>query len=458
MNETSSRSRRLLDPLFTTEAMRAVFSDHGRLQAMLDFEAALARAEAAVGVIPESAAAAIAAKCRAELYDVDVLAAAAATAGNLAIPLVKELTARVAQSDPRAARFVHWGATSQDVIDTGLVLQLRAACDLIEADVEALASAIARLARTHARTPLAARTLLQHALPTTFGLKLAGWLDALERDRARLRAARERILVLQFGGAAGTLAALGGHGLAVAAALARELGLACPALPWHTHRDRPAEAAAALGLLAGTLGKIGRDITLLMQTEVAEALEPSAPGRGGSSTLPHKRNPVGSLVAAAAALRVPQLVATMLVAMVQEHERAVGAWHAEWEVLPEICALTAGAAAQLRQAIEGLEIDPARMRANLEQTRGLIMAEAVTMALARTLGRDAAHRLVEAASRRAAAEGRHLRDVLAADAEAARHLTAADLDRLFDPSSYTGSAEQMVERVLGERSGAREPE
>ncbi|HEX7044069.1 MAG TPA: 3-carboxy-cis,cis-muconate cycloisomerase [Burkholderiales bacterium] len=454
MSEPSSRSRRLLDPLLTTKAMRAVFSDHGRLQAMLDFEAALARAEAAVGVVPETAAAAIAAQCGAELYDIDALAARAAAAGNLAIPLVQELTARVAQRDAQAAGFVHWGATSQDVIDTGLVLQLRAACDLIEADVEALAAALARLAAAHARTPLAARTLLQHALPTTFGLKLAGWLDALERDRARLRAARGRMLVLQFGGAAGTLAALGEHGPAVAAALARELGLACPALPWHTHRDRLAEAATTLGLLAGTLGKIGRDVTLLMQTEVAEALEPSAPGRGGSSTLPHKRNPVGSLVAAAAALRVPHLVATMLAAMVQEHERAAGAWHAEWEVLPEICALTAGAAAQLRQVIEGLEIDPARMRANLEQTRGLIMAEAVTMALARTLGRDAAHRLVEAASRRAAAEGRHLRDVLAADAEAARHLAAADLDRLFDPSSYIGSAEQMVERVLGEWSDA----
>jgi len=454
MSEPSSRSRRLLDPLFTTDATRAVFSDHGRLQAMLDFEAALARAEAAVGVIPMSAAAAIAAQCRAELYDVDTLAARAATAGNLAIPLVKELTARVAQSDAQAAGFVHWGATSQDVIDTGLVLQLRAACDLIENDVEALASAIARLARTHARTPLAARTLLQHALPSTFGLKLAGWLDALERDRARLRAARGRILVLQFGGAAGTLAALGEHGLGVAAALARELGLASPALPWHTHRDRLAEAAATLGLLAGTLGKIGRDVTLLMQTEVAEALEPSAPGRGGSSTLPHKRNPVGSLVAMAAALRVPHLVATMFAAMVQEHERAAGAWHAEWEVLPEICALTAGAAAQLRQVIEGLEIDPARMRANLEQTRGLIMAEAVTMALARALGRDAAHQLVEAASRRAVTEGRHLRDVLAADPGAMRHVTAVELDRLFDPSSYTGSAEQMVERVLGEWSEA----
>jgi 3-carboxy-cis,cis-muconate cycloisomerase len=429
--------------------MRSIFSDRGRLQGMLDFEAALARAEARTGVVPPDTAAAIAAQCRAELFDVETLARETVPAGNPAIPLVKRLTALVAAHHPEAARFVHWGATSQDVMDTGLVLQLREALDLVEADLARLSGALVRLAEMHRDTILAGRTWLQQALPVTLGLKAAGWRSAVERHRARLREARPRVLALQFGGAAGTLAALGDRGLAVALALGEDLSLAVPDLPWHAHRDRLAEVAADLGLLVGTLGKIARDVSLLMQTEVGEAFEPAAPGRGGSSTMPHKRNPVGCAVVLAAAMRAPALVSTMLTAMVAEHERGLGGWHAEWETLPEICLLTAGALGHLVPAIEGLEVDPARMRRNLDATNGLILAEAVTMSLGGQLGRQVAHELVEAACKLAVEQGLHLRAVLANDPRVTAHLTGEDLDRLLDPAGYLGVARSLVDRALG---------
>ena len=431
--------------------MRSVFSDRGRLQGMLDFEAALGRAEARAGVIPAAAAAPIAAQCRADLFDVEALARGSALAGNTAIPMVKALTALVAKHDQEAARYVHWGATSQDAMDTGLVLQLRDALGVFDADLARLADVLAGLADEHKRTVLAGRTWLQQATPVTFGLKAAGALSAVERHRARLRELRPRVLALQFGGASGTLAALGTDGLKVAAALANQLKLALPDVPWHAHRDRVAEVATTLGLLVGTLGKIARDVSLLMQTEVGEAFEPAAAGKGGSSTMPHKRNPVGCAAILAAAIRVPGLVSVMLTAMVQEHERGLGDWHAEWDTLPEICCLAAGALAQLAQVLEGLELDPARMAANLEATRGLVLAEAVTMALGGKIGRLPAHHLVEGACRRAAAEDRHLRDVLEADAEVRKHLSAEDLRRLLEPANYVGLAETMVERALAAR-------
>ena len=448
----------LLLPLLGCTDVAAIFADDGTLQAMLDFEAALAAAEAGLGVIPPTAAAAIAAECRVDRLDLAGFADDAARAGNLAIPLVKRLTARVAEQDREAARFVHWGATSQDAIDTGLVLQLRSALDAIEGELTRLADALAALATAHKRTMLVGRTWLQHALPITFGLKAAGWLDAVERHRQRLRALRPRLFVLQFGGAAGTLAALGERGLAVAASLAGELELGLPDLPWHTARDRFAELGAMLGLITGTLGKIARDLSLLMQTEIGEAFEPAGAGRGGSSTMPHKRNPVTAAAVLAAATRAPGLVATLMAAMVQEHERGLGGWHAEWVVLPELMILTAGALTQTADVIAGLELDEARMRANLELTRGLIMAEAVAMALGAALGRLEAHHLVEAACRRAIAEHRHLRDVLADLPEIAARLDAAALDRLFDPTFYLGVAEVMIDRVLAARQlAARQP-
>jgi 3-carboxy-cis,cis-muconate cycloisomerase len=445
----------LLDLLFRTEAMCEVFSDRGHLQGMLDFEAALARAEARLGVIPKTAAAAIAAQCRGELFGIEALARGAAAAGNTAIPMVKALTALVAKTNQRASGYVHWGATSQDAMDTGLVLQLRAAFDLIDADLDRLAGALARLARKHKRTPMAGRTWMQQGLPVTFGLKAAGALSAVERHRSRLRELRARVLVVQFGGAAGTLASLGDRGPAIAKALAEELKLRDPGMPWHAQRDRVAEVATTLGLLTGTLGKIAHDVSLMMQTEVGEAFEPAAPGRGGSSTMPHKRNPVGCAVVLAAATKVPALVSVVLASMVQEHERGLGGWHAEWETLPEICMLTAGALDQTARIMEGLQVDTARMRHNLDATHGLIMAEAVSAALAPKLGRDAAHGLIEDACRRAVQQKKPLREVLGKDAKVGRLLSSADLDRLLDPVNYLGAAEQLVEGVLATRAGKK---
>jgi 3-carboxy-cis,cis-muconate cycloisomerase len=438
----------LTGPMSASADMLPVFSDQAAVQRMLDFEAALARAEAAHGVIPASAAAPIAACCKVASLDLPALAQAAAAAGNLAIPLVKQLTAAVLREDAEAGKYVHWGATSQDAIDTGLVLQLRDALALIDADLAALADALAGLARNHRDTTMVGRTWMQHALPTSFGLKAAGCLDAMLRHRQRLDEVRGRALALQFGGAAGTLASLGDQGLAVAATLAQELGLSLPDLPWHTQRDRMAEVATVLGLLTGTLGKMARDISLLMQTDVAEVAEPSAPGRGGSSTMPHKRNPVGCAAALTAAVRVPGLVSTMLSGMVQEHERALGGWQAEWDTLPDIVLLTSGALRQMRDVAAGLQVDAARMRANLDLTHGLIMGEAAMLALGATIGRMAAHKLVEQASQQAAASGRHLRAVLGSDVEVGRHLTTEALDKLFDPANYRGEAGAFVDRVL----------
>ena len=428
--------------------MGEVFSDAARLQRMLDFEAALARAEARCGVIPAAAAQAIASKCKSDLIDANALATAAAVSLNAAIPLVKQLTALVAKDDPEAARFVHWGATSQDANDTGLVLQIRQALDILEADLADFRRGLSELAQKHRSTPMAGRTLMQHALPTTFGVKVAGWLDAMNRHRERFAETRARVLVLQFGGAVGTLAALREKGLQLAEALAAELHLGLPTMPWHTQRDRVAEAATTLGLCTGTLGKIARDISLHMQTEIAEVFEPVGEGRGGSSTMPRKRNPVSAAVVLSAATRVPGLVSTMLSAMVQEDERGLGNWHAEWETLPEIFRLTAGALHQMATIVPHLEVDAARMRRNLDATQGLIFAEAVTIALASHIGKSAAHTLLEGASRQARESGKHLREVLAQNRAVSERLTSAELDRLFAPENYLGVAEELVDRVI----------
>jgi len=452
MPMTGSSAPTLLGPLFASDAMAAVFSDAARLQGMLDFEAGLARAEASIGLFPAATATSIAQACKAELFDIGALARDTAQAGNPAIPMVKQLTALVAKHDANAARFVHWGATSQDAIDTGLVLQVRTGLAAIEPDTRRLAAALAAHAQAQAKTVMIGRTLLQQAVPVTFGLKAAGWLAALDRARARLATAGRAAQVLQFGGAAGTLAALGDRGLDVAATLAKELDLGLSELPWHGHRDRLVDVAAAFGLLVGTLGKIARDLSLLMQTEVAEAFEPAGQGRGGSSTMPHKRNPIACAVALAAAARVPNLVATLLAAMPQEQERGLGGWHAEWETLPEIFLLASGALHHMADAIAGLTLDTKRMRENIDATRGLVMAEAVTMALAGKIGKHEAHKLVESACRRAVSEGAHLRDVLAREPAVMAQVTPEALDRLFAPESYLGMAERFVQRVLAART------
>ncbi len=429
--------------------MSEIFSDAARLQHMLDFEAALACAEARCGVIPAAAASAISSKCNANLIDVGALAAATAASLNPAIPLVKQLIALVAKDDPEAAQFVHWGATSQDVNDTGLVLQVRKALDILDADLVALCAGLSELAKQHRSTPMAGRTLMQHASPTTFGVKVAGWLDGMNRHRERFVQTRRRVLVLQFGGAVGALAALREKALQVAEALAAELQLGLPTMPWHTQRDRVAEVATTLGLCTGSLGKMARDISIHMQTEIAEVCEPAGEGRGGSSTMSHKRNPVSAAVVLSAATRVPGLVSTMLSAMVQEDERGLGNWQAEWETLPEIFCLAGGALHQMATIVPHLEVDIARMKRNLEATQGLIFSEAVTVALASHIGKSSAHKLVEAASLEARKSGRHLREVLAQDRTVSKHLSAAELDRLFEPENYLGVAEELVDRVIG---------
>jgi 3-carboxy-cis,cis-muconate cycloisomerase len=438
----------LLAPMFSSGPMRAVCDDVAYLQAMLDFEAALARAEAAIGVIPQSAAAPIGQACKAGAFDLAGLAEAATRSGNLAIPLVKALTTALAKADPEAARFVHWGATSHDVIDTATMLVLRAAIDVLLADLDRAIKGFAGLARAHRGTAMVARTWLQHALPMPFGLKLAEYAAALGRSRRRLNRLRQEGLALQFGGAAGTLAALGDKGLAVGELLGRELALPMPDAPWHTHRDRIAEAASVLAILAGSCGKIARDVSLMMQTDVAEAFEPAGVGRGGSSTMPHKRNPVAAASALGAATMAPNLAATIFASQVQEHERSAGPWHAEWPTFPTLLLVTSGALAATVDLAEGLEVDAIRMRQNLDTTGGLIMAEAVAMALAEKIGKSEAHHLIEAASKKAVAEKKHLRDVLAADSNVSAQLGADQLAKLFEPMAYQGTSQALIDRLL----------
>ena len=448
MNERPGNQ--LFDAYFTAREMREVFCDQGRVQAMLDFEAALARAEARVGLIPHTAVAPIEAACQAGHYDFAALGEAIATAGNSAIPLVKALGKQIAANDALAERYVHLGATSQDVMDSGLVLQLRSAIDLLERDLARLADALAEQAQRHASTPLAGRTWLQQATPVTLGMKIAGWLGAITRHRQRLLEIKPRLLCLQFGGASGSLAALGDQAFAVAEVLAGELNLNLPDQPWHTQRDRLVEFGAALGLIAGGLGKIGRDISLLMQTEAAEVFEPSAPGKGGSSTMPHKRNPVGCAVLISAATRVPGLLSILFSAMPQEHERSLGLWHAEWETLPQICCVVSGALVQALNIAQGLEVDSERMTRNLDLTHGLVLAEAVSIVLAQRVGRETAHHLLEQCCKRAVAEQRHLRAVLGDESQITAHLNADELDRLLDPAHYLGQATTWVERARAE--------
>jgi 3-carboxy-cis,cis-muconate cycloisomerase len=438
----------LLAPMLSSAAMRAVCDDGAYLQYMLDFEAALARAEAASGVIPPNAAGPIAAACKASSFNLADLAEAATRSGNLAIPLVKSLTANVAKADADAARYVHWGATSQDVIDTAGMLTLRAAIGALLADLDRAIAGFAKLARQHRNTAVVARTWLQHALPMPFGLKLAEYAAALHRSRGRLQRLRSEGLALQFGGAAGTLAALGDKGMVVAEKLAQELKLPLPDAPWHTHRDRIAEAASLFAVLTGTCGKIARDVSLMMQTDVAEAFEPSGEGRGGSSTMPHKRNPVAAATALAAATMAPNLVATIFAAQVQDHERSAGPWQAEWPTLPSLLLVTSGALAAIVDMAEGMEVDASRMRANLDTTNGLIMAEAVAMALAEKIGKSEAHHLVEAASKKAVTEKKGLRDVLTKNPKVTAHLSADRLVKLFEPMAYQGASQALIDRLL----------
>jgi 3-carboxy-cis,cis-muconate cycloisomerase len=445
----------LLGPLFSSAAMRVVMADQARLQRMLDVEFALARAEGKLGIIPKKAVKPIGDGCAAEKFDIAALGEAAVASGNIAIPLVKALTAAVRKRDADAAGYVHWGATSQDIIDTALVLDLRAAIDTLDTDLDRAISAFSKMAKAHRKTPTVARTWLQQALPMPFGLKAAGYASALARSRARLQRIRNEVLALQFGGAAGTLAALGKRGFEVATKLAAELQLPLPDAPWHSHRDRLGEAASALAILAGSCGKIARDVSLMMQTEIGEVSERAAAGRGGSSTMPHKRNPVASAAALACAQIAPHLAASILAAEIQEHERSAGNWASEWATFPALALVTSGALASVVDIAEGLEIDPARMRKNLDITHGLIMAEAVSMKLAEKIGKAEAHTLVESASKKAVAQERDLKEVLLADQDVTEKLTAKEIEKLFDPMNYSGVAQIFIDRLLAAAKGGK---
>ena len=424
------------------------FGGRAQLQAMLDVEAALAEAEAEAGVVPAACVAPIRAAADADLYDRAQIAREAAGAGNAVIPVVRHLTARVAATDPDAARYVHWGATSQDILDTGLVLQLRATVPAISGHLRRAERAAAGLARRYADATMPGRTWLQQATPITFGLKAAGWTDALGRTRRQVETALDGALVLQLGGAAGTLAALGTRGLAVTDALAARLDLQPAATPWHAHRDRFAHLACALGVATGTAGKIARDLSLLAQTEVGEVAERAAGGRGGSSTMPQKRNPVSASVALAAAGRTPGLVATLLGAMVQEHERGLGGWQVEWDALPELVLVAGGGIRAMAEALDTLTVDTDRMRANLDASGGGLLAEAVAMTLAESIGKHEAHACVGDACRRATEEERPLVDLLAEDPTVSRRLDRARIEDLLSPDNYLGVSQRFIERAL----------
>ena len=433
------------DALFSTPPMSAAFSPRAHVRSMLRFEAALAHAEARAGIIPQEAAAIIAANCREELFDIAALYREAAVAGTPAIPLVRMLTARVTGD---AQKFVHWGATSQDAIDTALMLQMRDGIDLLISGLLEACSVCAALAEQHRRTPMAGRTLLQQALPITFGLKAARWLALATRQVRALRERRDRSLAVQLGGAAGTLASLGDNGLRVVELLAAELDLPVPDLPWHSERDRVAEIAATLGIVSGAMAKVASDVVLLAQTEVGEASEGAAPGKGGSSAMPQKHNPVDAINAIASARLAVGVVPVILSAMTQEHERAAGGWQAEWAAIPDLFRFTASAVEGVRGAVAGLQINPARMRANLDLGGGLIMAESLTMALAPHVGRPDAYRIVQAVCNQVTGSGGNLRQAALADARVNSVLSAEEIDRALDPTGYLGSADAFIDRAL----------
>jgi 3-carboxy-cis,cis-muconate cycloisomerase len=430
-------SASLFDSFLTTREMSAVFDDAAVVQAMFRFEECLARAQAAQGMIPDSAARAIAGVCKAPLYDIPALVRAGRRAGSVAIPLVKELTKTVALYDKDGSTFVHWGSTSQDVIDSAMVMVTREALALLDAGLAQLSAALLSLAEQHLETPVLARTLMQPAQVSSFGFKLAGWAAPLVRARAQLRRSAARALQLQLGGAVGTLSVMGEKGTAVAAHMASELGLGCPVSSWHTQRDEWVRLGLEVAVLTGSLGKIATDLALMAQGEIGELAEPSGAGRGGSSAMPHKRNPVGAMTALAAAGRTPHAAAALLGAMGQQHERGLGNWQAELAEWPGLFLSAHGALAALNEAIGGLQVDTARMRANIDTLGGLVFAEAVAGYLAGFIGRPAAHAMLEELSRAAVASGRHLSEV-ASDAIDADPVLRNQVDlvhwqALFDP-------------------------
>jgi 3-carboxy-cis,cis-muconate cycloisomerase len=432
---------------FGTDAMRRVFSDKSLIARYAEVEIALARAEARCGVIPTDAARAIAERTDVASLDLEALRHETDIVGYPILPLVHQMARQCGE----AGRYVHWGATTQDIMDSAVVLQMRAGLAIIEGDIAALRDILADLARRHRDTPMAGRTHLQQALPVTFGYKAAIWLSMFDRHADRLAQLKPRVLVGQFAGAAGTLASLGDKGFEVQRALCEELGLGVPVATWHVARDGLAEAVNFLALVAGSLGKIALDIMIMASTEFAEVFEPFVKGRGASSTMPQKRNPISCELMLAASKAVRQHAGLMLDAMVQDFERATGPWHAEWTAIPESFVLTAGALNQAKFALSGLIVDTKKMADNLAISRGLIVAEAVMMGLAPTLGRQDAHDVVYDACRLANEKGLALADALSADPRVASRIDRTEIERLTSPENYLGLAPQMVDRVLAAR-------
>src|SRR5437016_3964873 len=431
--------------IFCTEAMRRVFSDEQRVAFYLEFEAALARVQARQNIIPAKAAQEIERTCRIENIDFVKLKQQTERIGYPVLPVVQQIVEKCADG---LGEWCHWGATTQDITDTAAVLQIRDALVLVENDMRAISASLAALASRYRDTPMAGRSNLQQAVPITFGYKVATLLAAMQRHRARLNELRPRVLVGEFAGAAGTLSSLGADGLKVQAALMAELGLGQPEIAWHTVRDRIAEVGCFLGLVTGTLGKLAMDVKLMMQTEVGEVYEPFAHGRGSSSTMPQKRNPISSCYIHACAGIVRQQVAALLDAMVADHERSTGPWEIEWIALPEAFLLSAGALNQAKAVVGGLEVDAKRMRANLDSTKGLVVSEAVMMGLAPYLGRERAHDLVYDLCREAIRQDRPLLDLLSENAAITKHVDRKKLSELCDPSNYLGLSGVMVDRVL----------
>lgn len=434
--------------IFGTEAMRQVWSDGNRVQKYLDFEAALARAQAKLEIIPQEACDEILKHCTVDQYDIDKLRKQTERIGYPVLPVVQQL---VALCKDGLGEWCHWGATTQDITDTATVLQIREGLAIVEQDINAISDALAALAKKYRDTPMAGRSNLQQAVPITFGYKVATYLAAFERHKQRLKQLKERVFAFEFGGAAGTLASLGKDGLATQVELAKELKLAQPEIAWHTVHDRFAEVGCFLGLVAGICGKIAFDVKLMMQTEVEEVYEPFHEGRGSSSTMPQKRNPISCVYITAQTGVIRTQVSALLNALEQDHERATGQWEIEWIVMPEIFVLTAGCLAQTRFLVSGLQVDEKKMRANLDITKGLIVSEAVMMGLGPHLGRQYAHDLVYDVCRQVVATGRPLVDLLAENAEIAKHMNKAELAKLCDPANYLGQAGEMVDRVLSLR-------
>ncbi|MGE5326508.1 MAG: lyase family protein [Deltaproteobacteria bacterium] len=439
-------SSRLVTALLTTSELAELFSDQSVLSAFLRFESALARAQARIGMIPASAADAIAKAASPEGFDVEAIAQDARASASIAIPLVKALTARVEAANRDAAAFVHWGATSQDALDTAMNLLLARAKDVLSRDHARLANSLRELSNQHAGTVMLARTLMQPAPPITFGYKVAAWYAGAQRSWRRLNGSFAEAVKLQFGGAAGTLASYGKQGTALAVELGKEFDLPVSSAPWHAHREWLAALVADCGVYAGSLGKIARDISLLMQHEVGEVTEAG----GGSSAMPNKRNPAGSVLALAAATRLPGVVAAFLAGLAQEHERAAGGWQAEWPALADAIQTTGSALDAIAGVIPSLTVYPARMRANLVSTRGTVYAEKARMLLQLKLGREATERLLSKAAQDAVATGKSFREILSAMPEVASLLSTEQLENLDKPVDYLGAAEEFRKKLLEE--------